>query len=116
MFGSIGVNYYNLGIALLITLIVEVVVVVFISRKSFLLVGTVIVINLITNPLMNILLATSNHFNGENLLYLLELLVIIVEGTIYYIVTKRIYQAFTISIIANVCSYVVGILLIPIIF
>jgi hypothetical protein len=109
-------EYRHIGIPLLITLITEVFIAFLIIRKHWALLATVLITNLVTNPLMNTLLVTTNFSNNVKFLYLFELLVIIIEGTIYYGVTKNIYKSFMISIIANVCSYIVGMLLMPFIF
>jgi hypothetical protein len=109
-------EYSHIMIPLVITLVTEILVVMLISKTHRSLLIAVVLVNLITNPLMNTLLITTNFSSNLKILYLFELVVIIIEGTAYYAITKNINKSFMVAIVANVCSYVFGMLLMPYIF
>ena len=88
-------------------------------RKKDLL--NVLLVNILTNPIVSTLPVYFNYYHGlraRNIcLYILEVLVLIVEGFIYVKVLKiRKINGFLLSLILNASSYFLGLLLNEIIY
>ncbi len=81
----------------------------------------VLLVNILTNPLLNSLVVAINYYYGlkaRNIsLYILEVLVVLVEGFIYwkYLDRKKI-NGFLLSLILNIASYGLGLLINKIIY
>lgn len=107
---------------LLLTLILEIVVVLvawlFGYRKKYILLS-VILVNLITNPLLNYILWLNNssyNFFTVTLpnLILLEILVVFVEWLLLVFAIRRNFVfLFILSLIANAISFITGLFLLP---
>ena len=107
-------------ISLLCTLIIEVSIAFILQyRKKDLL--NVLLVNVLTNPLLNSSVIAINYFYGlkaRNIsLYIFEVLVILTEGFIYnkYLERKKI-NGYLLSLILNIASYVIGLLINKIIY
>ena len=105
---------YTLIKCLLCTIIVECGLAFIIKlrgKKNYI---NIVLVNILTNPLLNIILLYINIFIGYKMrrfcIYPLEILVLLTEGFIYKKVTdfKRPYL---ISLILNLVSYLLGILI-----
>ncbi len=99
---------------LLTTIAVELIIALLLGIKNKVDLINIILVNILTNPVVVVI---PMYFNlqygivGRNIcLYILEILAVIVEGFIYfkYFDYKKI-NPFLISLILNVCSYLVGV-------
>ena len=92
--------------ALLITILSEELVLLIMNVKDSRLYLSLLIINIITNLSMNIILQfVSDYYLW---LYILEVCVFIIEGLVYLLITKDIKKAIIISLVCNVCSYLIG--------
>lgn len=100
---------------LLITIVVECGIAFILGyRKRDLL--NVLLVNILTNPLLNSLVIYVNVYYGLKyrniVLYILEVIVLIVEGMIYQkYLEKRKINGYLLSLILNVSSYVIGLII-----
>lgn len=107
-------------ICLVMTIVIECGIAIILGyRKKDLL--NVLLVNLLTNPIVSTLPVYFNYYHGlkaRNIcLYILEVLVLIVEGFIYAKVLKRKkINGFLLSLILNASSYFLGLLLNEIIY
>lgn len=107
-------------ICLVMTIVIECGIAIILGyRKKDLL--NVLLVNLLTNPIVSTLPVYFNYYHGlkaRNIcLYILEVLVLIVEGFIYVKVLKRKkINGFLLSLILNASSYFLGLLLNEIIY
>ena len=115
MFVTIDIVRY-LGIPLLITLVVEGIVVYSLSNKNRKLTSLFILANLITNPIMNLVSIQIPYYLQHQSLLLLELTIVIVETIVLCLIVKSLPKAFLISILANLFSYMIGMLLLPLLY
>ena len=81
----------------------------------------VLLVNILTNPLLNSVIVAINYYYGlkaRNIsLYIFEVLVVLVEGFIYHkYLERRKINGFLLSLILNVSSYVLGLLINEIIY
>lgn len=104
-------------IALLLTIVIEVIVAIFFGYRKKLEIVAIIIINLITNPLLNYLLFINNNYFGIThvnsvIILFLEIIVILVEWLLLrYILQKNPNKLFVLSLTMNFCSYIVGVLI-----
>ncbi len=107
-------------ISLVSTIIIEVTVAFILHYRKKDLVN-VILVNILTNPLLNSLVIAINVYYGiiaRNIsLYILEIMVVIIEGFIYqkYLNNKKI-NGYIVSLILNIASYGIGLLINKIIY
>ena len=107
-------------ICLVMTIVIECGIAIILGyRKKDLL--NVLLVNLLTNPVVSTLPVYFNYYHGlraRNIcLYILEVLVLIIEGFIYVKVLKRRkINGFLLSLILNASSYFLGLLLNEIIY
>ena len=76
----------------------------------------VLLVNILTNPLLNSIIVAINYYYGlkaRNIsLIILEILVVIVEGFIYHkYLTRKKINGFLLSLILNIASYGLGLLI-----
>ena len=107
-------------ISLTITLIIEISIA-FILRYRGKDLLNVLLVNVLTNPLLNSSIVAINYFYGlkaRNIfLYIFEILVVIVEGAIYQkYLEKRKINGYLLSLILNASSYIIGLIINKIIF
>lgn len=81
----------------------------------------VLLVNILTNPLLNSLVIYVNVYYGLRyrniILYILEIVVVFVEGLIYQkYLKKRIINGYVLSFILNLLSYVIGLIINDIIY
>ncbi len=113
-------SYYYLPkmmiICLIITILVELSIAIILKIKSKKDIQNIILVNILTNPIVVTIPFYFNIYHGliyRNIsLFLLEIVAILVEGIIYkkYLTNKKI-NPFLLSLILNVSSYTVGLLL-----
>ena len=107
-------------ISLTCTIIIEISIVLILKYRGKDLLN-VLLVNILTNPILNSSLVAINYYYGVNVrnvsLYILEIIVVIVEGCIYnkYLINRKI-NGYLLSIILNVSSYVIGTIINTIIY
>ena len=98
---------------LLITISIELVGAIIIGIRNKKDILYIVFINILTNPLLNIIylnvIMYCGFTKGSIALYILEILVVMIEGLIYkkYFIYKKI-NPFIISFILNILSYTIG--------
>ena len=107
-------------ISLLCTVIIEVSIAFIIKYRGKDLIN-VLLVNILTNPLLNSVVVGINYFYGltaRNIsLYTLEVLVIVIEGFIYQkYLERRNINGYILSLILNVSSYCIGLVIDKIIY
>lgn len=102
--------------ALILTLICEILIVRLLFKQPITFLILVFVINIITNPAMNLLLDRIPYQQYIPALLILEGLVIVIESVLYFLILRSWKKAWLISIIANGCSLIVGLILMPFIY
>ncbi len=108
---------YRIVIAALITVIVETIVILFYKGKTTGLIITVILMNLVSNMLMNYLLRLIPYgFDSWTILITFEIFVVFIEAVIYFPIVKKFSTAFLLSLSANTMSLLIGLFLIPYIY
>jgi hypothetical protein len=102
-------------IALFFTIAVEIIVAVVFGYRNKLAILSVVLVNLITNPLANyiVLFNTYTHFLPENILVgVLEISIVFAEwGLLVYTLKKEPRKLLLLSISMNMASYLLGLLL-----
>jgi hypothetical protein len=102
---------YEWFIALLITLIIEGGISFLLLHKTKYAVAMVLLMNLVTNPLMNALLARMELQHYLFGLIVLEILVVIIEGSLLNIIVKNWKKALLASLAQNSGSLLIGLAL-----
>ncbi len=103
-------------LCLVSTIIIELIISLILGVRNKKDIVNIILVNALTNPLVVSITNLANLFIGYNesyiVLYILEVLAIICEGFIYhkYLKFKKI-NAYVLSIIFNVSSYLIGLLI-----
>ncbi len=104
---------YALILTCAMTCLTEIVPMLFFKERKGL-VKTSLLCNIVTNPVLNaivamVLVGTNNYTAYYIVLAILEITVVFVEGLYYkHFVGIKYKKSLVISLIANVCSYVVG--------
>ena len=107
-------------ISLTCTLIIELAVAILLKYRGKDLIN-ILLANIVTNPLLNSVLVSINYFYGIKIrnifVIVFEVLVVFVEGIIYkkYLKSRKINE-FLLSIILNMSSYFLGLLINNIIY
>jgi len=102
---------------LLLTIIIELVVALLFSYKKKVEIITVILINIITNPILNFSIFINLYFSFINtnlpiIAILLELLVVYVEWKLlFYALQEKPKKLLLLSFTMNLCSFLTGVLL-----
>ena len=107
-------------ISLTITLVIELSFAFILKYRKKDLVN-VLLVNFLTNPLLNSVTVAINYYYGlkaRNIsLLILEILVVIIEGFIYHrYLTRRKINGYILSLILNIASYGLGLLVNMIIY
>lgn len=105
----------NYLLALILTLAVELVVLILFGYRKKLEILVVILVNLITNPLLNFILLSNNYFGfltvNSLTILLLEAAVVLVEWRfLVFALRKDPKKLLVLSLVMNICSYSVGFL------
>lgn len=98
----------TLIIVLLATILVELTVLWYLGERSRKVLAASVVINILTNPLLNLFIAYINSWWVSILVG--ELLVVLVEGLWYCWFVRRPSQAFAYSLFCNAFSFLLGLL------
>jgi hypothetical protein len=106
----------NLIVALVLTVVLEVLIAILFNYRKKSEISIIVLINIITNPLLNYLLAVNNYFNWLSInifiLILLEIIVVMVEWLfLRYAIRKNSKKLFLLSVVMNATSFIVGLLL-----
>ena len=106
----------NYLIALVLTTAIEVVVALFFGYRKKSEIATIILINLITNPLLNYLLFINNYFGTVQIntiiIIFLEIVVVFVEWRLLkFVLQQNSKKLFALSVVMNFCSYIAGVLI-----
>ncbi len=98
----------------LLTCVIELLVLLILKEKNKKILFGSLVINLITNVPLNLFI---NNYHFETLLNYfvliigLELLIITIEGLLYYLIDRNINKSIKYAITLNVTSYLIGLIL-----
>lgn len=98
----------TLIIVLLATILVELTVLWYLGERSRKVLAASVVINILTNPLLNLFIAYISSWWVSILVG--ELLVVLVEGLWYCWFVRRPSQAFVYSLLCNAFSFLLGLL------
>ena len=106
----------NLIVALVLTVVLEVLIAILFNYRKKSEISIIVLINIITNPLLNYLLAVNNYFNWLSvnifILILLEIIVVMIEWLLLrYAIRKNPKKLFLLSLVMNATSFIVGLLL-----
>lgn len=94
----------------ILTILVEISVLLILKERSAKIIGASVIINLITNLILNITLANlaRTEFIQLIAMFIGELIVFIVEALIYFIFIKKFKRCLFISLICNLVSFSFG--------
>ena len=98
----------TLFIVLLATILIDLAVLQFLGERSRRVLGASVVINVLTNPLLNLYIAYVS--SSWDTIIMGELVVVLVEGLWYWIFVRRPSQAFAYSLFCNAFSFLLGLL------
>jgi hypothetical protein len=103
------------AIALVITIVIEVGIAWLFRLRSKNELLTIILINVITNPLLNYLLLINDHFHLVNqtnvLILVLEICVVLAEWRLLlWVLRQGVKKILVLSLTMNACSYLAGLL------
>ena len=107
-------------ISLICTIVIEITFAFMLGyRKKDLI--NVLLVNILTNPLLNSVIVAINYYYGleaRNIsLLILEILVVLVEGFVYSkYLTKKNINGYLLSLVLNIASYGLGLLINKIIY
>lgn len=109
----ISVNYL---LALILTLISELTVLRLFGYKRKIELVSVILVNLITNPLLNYIFLSNNYFGFLTVniftILLMEFIVVLVEWRLLvFALEKNAIKLFVLSLVMNFCSFMLGVIL-----
>ena len=114
----IGDLFITLGLALLLTIIIEVSVVRILGFKERVFLIVVALASVITNPALNLIITLYFHFTDQLLplfiVIILEIIIVWIEAFILYSVFKEKYAfklLLGISLIMNTASYLIGVII-----
>ena len=98
----------TLLLALVSTILIEFVVLLLLGEKNRVVLGSSVVINILTNIPLNLF---AIYVDGSIMTMILgELLVIVVEALWYYLFLRVLSRAFIYSILCNAISFLIGLL------
>jgi hypothetical protein len=103
-------------LALILTILIEVGVARLFGLKEKKELLTVVLVNVITNPLLNYLILVNAYFHligqSQILILIIEALVVLVEWRILvWALSQRAKKMFLLSLVMNACSFLVGLFL-----
>lgn len=104
------------GIALGLTLLIELIILLLLRRKDWKILIVAVVTNIITNLSLNILLQYISPNLYYILLFIFEVVIVLIEALVYYCYSRNLKEAFKLSICCNLASYILGLLLTPFIY
>ena len=101
--------YFYLFKALIITIITEELCLVILRERRLKVYIICLKMNILTNVSMNILLQYAHNYYLS--LVILEIIVFLVEGIIYFIVTRNLKLAILYALVCNLSSLSIGVLI-----
>jgi len=106
----------NLFLALFLTIAIELIVSFILGFRNKKEIIAIILINIITNPVLNYLLLINNYFNifkaNVFIVLFLEVLIVLAEWKLLvYIIEGKSYKLLKLSFMINFCSYIAGVLI-----
>ncbi len=102
--------------ALILTLIIEILVIFILREKKPVIYITCFITNIITNLTFNSVTPLLPFNNYQIYIILFEILIVIVEAIVYLIVTKKFIKSIIYSFAANTLSYILGMILMIVIY
>ncbi len=106
----------SMMIALTMTLVIEMIVFLFFRMKDYRMYIAFFIINIMINLSMNYLLLRLPVLPYDIGLYVLEIMILIIEMFVYYLIIRNLKKSFLISLSCNIASLIIGLLLIPYIY
>lgn len=104
----------NILVSYLLTCLIELITLIIIKVKDKKILNYSIIVNLLTNVPLNLFIV---NFNFKDIIQyfiiviILELVIILIEGLLYYILLKDIKKSLKYSVILNVTSYIIGLVI-----
>lgn len=108
--------FKNMMIALSITILSELLILLLWKEKRKSLYFISIIMNIITNVSFNFILLYVPIQHENILIFLLEVGIVIIEMLGYQILYNNLKKSFTISLLANLASYIIGMILMPFVY
>ena len=99
----------TLLLALVLTILIELVVLLLLCEKSRLVLGSSVVINVLTNVPLNLFVTYVD--SSVVAIVLGELLVVAIETLWYYLFLRNLSRAFIYSFLCNAISFLIGLLI-----
>ena len=100
-------------VTLIVTIICELITLLILKENKLKVIISSIIMNIVTNTSLSILLQVINFNYYYLYLIMFEVIIVIIESIIYYLVIADVNKAFKISIICNIMSYILGQLMLP---
>jgi len=106
----------SLFFALLLTIIIELIIAWLLGYKKKPEIITIILINVITNPLLNYLLLINDRSSffkiTLGIIILLELIVVLIEwGLLFFTLQEKPKKLLVLSFVMNLCSFLTGLII-----
>lgn len=110
------INSGSYLIALLLTIVIEVIIAIFFGYRKKSEIAAIIFINLITNPLINYLLIINGYLKiitiSTATILFLEMIVVLLEWLLLiFTLRQNSKKLFILSLVMNLCSYIAGVLI-----
>ena len=97
-------NIVGILAALILTIAIEVIVILFFKKRSKKLIITSVIVNFVTNVIMNVLLTYVFHDNYIFYLVVFEVIIFVIEACAYQVILKHYKDSFIISLACNSAS------------
>ena len=106
----------NLFFALFFTIVIELVVAFLFGFRKKIELITIVLVNLVTNPILNYFLLVNDYFSfwprSMVLIIFLEVLIVLLEWRLLvYVRLEKTKKLLLLSALMNFCSYVVGVII-----
>lgn len=103
----------RIGFACIITVFVETLFFYLLGLKDKLSLVIVVLVNIITNLLLNLIIHYGFHGNPGNWVYLLESIIVLIEYLIFSFskLRQNKRKLFVLTLLANLLSYILGVVL-----
>ncbi|HQA20118.1 MAG TPA: hypothetical protein PLT15_04855 [Bacilli bacterium] len=92
---------------LVYTILLELLTLVFLKQQNFKIYGICLLINIITNVIINIMLQEVAKYYYL-LLMILEIIIVFIESTGYYIIKKDYFETFRVLFFCHFISFLIG--------
>lgn len=101
-------------VSFLLTCIIEFIMLLIMKERSKKILNYSVIVNLITNIPLNLFILNFNFINIVHyfsIVISLEILIIVIEWLLYYLVLKNIKKSLKYAIILNITSYIIGLII-----